>query len=235
MPTILITGASHGLGLEFTRQYAADGWKIIATCRCSDTAVDLKKIAGNVHIRSMDITDTSQVMAVAAELGGEAVDVLLNNAGIHGPRDAKASFGEIDVTAWLDVMRVNVFAQLKVTEAFLDCIKVSDRKIIVFISSRAGSIAERGLLPHHRPGGSYIYRSSKAALNSVAQSLAFDLTPQGIGILVLHPGWVKTEMGGPEATIDRKTSVSGMRKVIEKFSLAGSGTFYNYDGKVIPW
>ncbi len=235
MPTILITGASRGLGLEFSRQYAADGWRVIATCRHPDAAVDLQAVPGDVHIRSMDVTDPRQVMAVAAEFKGQAVDVLLSNAGTHGLRDANTSFGQIDVGNWLDVMRINAISPLKVTEAFLEHVKSSDEKKVVFISSRAGSISERGLLAHHRPGGSYIYRSSKAALNAVARSLAFDLAPLGIRILVLHPGWVKTDMGGPDATIDREASVCGMRQVIGDLSAADSGTFRNYDGAALSW
>ena len=160
---------------------------------------------------------------------------MINNAAVHGPYDEKSSFGDIDINSWLKVIRVNTISPLKVTEAFIENIKLSDKKTIVFISSRAGSVSERGLLPHHEIGGSYIYRSSKAALNAATQSLSFDFTTWGIGILVLHPGFVKTEMAGIEGDIDVKTSVSGMRKVIEEFTPSENGKFFNYDGEVIPW
>lgn len=235
MPTVLITGASRGLGLEFARQYADDGWRVIATYHRRESVARLREISGDIHIRPMDVANPSEIEAVATDLRGEAIDVLVNNAGIHGPRDASASFGRIDVATWLDVMRVNAMAPLKVTEAFLEHVRASDQKRVVFISSRAGSIVERGLLAHQKPGGSYIYRSSKAALNAVARGLAFDLGAEGIGVLVLHPGWVKTDMGGPDATIDDETSVSGMRRIIRESSPADSGTFRNYDGEVIPW
>jgi len=235
MSTILITGASRGLGLEFSRQYADAGWRVIATCRHPQTATGLAELRNNVSVRELDITDASEVMALATDLKWVAIDVLLNNAGIRGPQDETATFGQLDIETWLKVMHVNAMAPLKVTEAFLDHVRNSERRTIVFISSRAGSISERGRLSHHEHGGPYIYRASKAALNAGARSLAYDLLPQGIGVLVLHPGWVRTEMGGPEATIDVQTSVAGMRSVIDQFTLAQSGTFQSYEGQIIPW
>jgi NAD(P)-dependent dehydrogenase (short-subunit alcohol dehydrogenase family) len=235
MPTILITGSNRGLGLEFCRQYAADGWRVIATCRKLKKVEELKKIAGDVHSEEMDITDLNQINRIAKKLKGEAIDILLNNAATLGPKDEGASFGRIDVDAWLEAVRINTIAPLKITEAFLKHVKASTKKTIVFISSRSSSITERGILSYHKPGGSYIYRSSKAALNSVARSLAFDLAPYGIGVLILHHGWVKTDMGGKEARLDIKASVSSMRKVIERFTFEDSGIFRNYNGEIIPW
>ena len=235
MPTVLITGASRGLGLEFARQYAFEGWKVIGTCRNPDTAATLNELAGDVRVLRMDIEDSAQVAAVASGLRGAPIDLLLNNAGINGPEDKTASFGDIDIDAWLNVMRMNTISPLKVTEAFIDHVKASERKMIVFMSSRSSSITERGSLAHHQRGGTYIYRSSKAALNTIAKNLAFDLAPLGIGVLVFHPGWVKTDAGGPGAQLDIETSISGMRKVIEEFSPTETGTFRNYDGEVIPW
>jgi len=239
MPTVLITGANRGIGREFVRQYAGNDWTVIATCRQPDKAVELKMISpsNNIYIRRMDITNMTEIAKVADEFEGKAIDVLINNAGISGPLDSSASFGHLDIQAWLNVLYVDAIAPLKVTEAFFDQIKSSERKTIVFISSRAGSIAERGLLPHHKRGGGgpYIYRSSKAALNAAAQSLAFDLIGQGIGVLVLHPGYVKTDMAGPDAILDPESSVSSMRQIIDNFSPIDNGVFRNYTGEVIPW
>ena len=235
MPIVLITGARTGLGLEFARQYAASGWKVIATSRRPDAATDLRKIQGDVTIRMLDITNDRQIHAIADEFRGATVDILLNNAAIHGPRDEKASFGALDADAWLQVLRVNAIAPMKITEAFLPQVQASKQKKIVFISSRAGSISERGLLPHHQRGGPYVYRSSKAALNAAAKSLAFDLTPLGVSVIILHPGWVRTEMGGTKAALDQETSVAGMRRVISQSSVADNGVFVNYDGTEIPW
>jgi NAD(P)-dependent dehydrogenase (short-subunit alcohol dehydrogenase family) len=233
--TVFITGANRGLGLEFAIQYAAEGWKVIATCRSPETAIDLGRIRGNIHILKMDITHMDEIRDVASKLKGVSIDVLLNNAGTHGPRDLNASFGNLDLKAWHEVIAINLMAPLKITETFIENVKVSEGKTIVFISSRAGSISERGLLPYHQYGGSYIYRSSKAALNAAAQSLSFDFAPQGILVLVLHPGWVKTEMGGLEALIDIETSVTKMRRIIGEFSPSNMGVFRNYDGTAIPW
>jgi NAD(P)-dependent dehydrogenase (short-subunit alcohol dehydrogenase family) len=235
MPTVLITGASTGLGLEFASQYGADGWRVIATCRHPESAASLKALPGDILLRPMDITNSGEVNAVAAEFEASPIDVLLNNAAIHGPRTARASFGELDVDIWLEVMRVNAMAPMKVTEAFLRHVTAGDQRKLVFVSSRAGSIAERGFQPYHQPGGTYIYRSSKAALNAAAKSLAFDLAPKGFSVVVLHPGFVKTEMGGAEATIKKEASVAGMREVILRSTPADSFNFRNYDGAVIPW
>ena len=235
MPTVLITGASRGLGLEFARQYGLDGWKVIATCRDPGAAMDLKILTGDIDILQMDIVELGQVAEVASTLKEVAIDLLLNNAGITGPRDQTASFGDIDIDAWLDLVRVNTISPFKVTEAFIHHVKASQWKMVVFISSRSGSVTERGSLPHHLRGGSYTYRSSKAALNAVAKSLAFDLAPTGVGVLALHPGWVNSGAGDPEAPLDVETSVSGMRKVIGGFTPDQSGSFLNYDGETIPW
>lgn len=235
MPTVLITGASRGLGLEFARAYLSDGWTVIATCRRPDTATDLRNLSGDVRIHSLDITDMDRLQALAGELATVPIDVLLNNAGMHGPRDARGTFGNVDIAAWLEVMRANAIAPLKVAEAFLPQVLASAQKKIVFISSRAGSIAERGSLPHHRPGGPYIYRSSKSALNAVAKALAFDLRPRGVAVIVLHPGWVKTETGGWDAPMDAGSSVAAMRAVISHAGPSENGVFRNFDGSVIPW
>lgn len=235
MPTVFITGSSRGLGLEFARSYAREGWRVIATCRDPSAAHDLKTVSGDVRIHALDITDTGSAKALAAELAGEPIDVLINNAGIHGHRDAKASFGDIDVEAWVEVFRVNAVAPLKVTEAFLPNVLAGKEKKIVFISSRAGSIAERGSLPHHKTGGPYAYRSSKSALNCVAKALAFDLRGQGVTVVILHPGWVKTETGGWDAPMDPSASVAGMRQVIGSSTPSDNGVFRNFDGALIPW
>ncbi len=235
MSTVLITGASRGLGLEFVRAYAADGWKVIATCRHPEKATDLKRVLGEVLIREMDVTRADQIQAVAREFSTQPIDIVINNAGVHGPRDASSTFGNIDMEAWMETMRVNTMGPVKVAEAFLPHLKAGGQKKLVFISSRAGSIAERGSLPHHKPGGPYIYRSSKAALNAVAKAMGFDLRADGISVVVLHPGWVKTETGGWDAPGDVVSSVAAMRKIIRDATPADNGVFRNVDGAVIPW
>jgi len=227
MPTVLITGANRGLGLEFTRQYAADGWRVIATCRDPLKSQGLAPLQGNIEVHTLDVTDNAQIQALAKTLKKEPIDLLLNNAGIYGPRPAK--LGGVDYAAWADAMRVNAMSPLKVSECFLDHIVAADMRKIVTVSSKMGSIGDNDA------GGSYIYRSSKAALNAVMKCLSVDLKPRGISVAVMHPGWVRTDMGGPGGLIDADESVTGMRQVIAGLNLEKSGRFYNYDGAEIPW
>jgi len=227
MPTILITGANRGLGLEFARQFADVGWHVIATCRNPLGLDALAKVEGSLEIHGLDVTDDGQVDKLAADLKDRAVDVLLNNAGIYGPRDSSPT--HFDKNVWAEVMAVNVMAPLKVSGAFLPHVAKSEMKKIVTVSSKMGSMTD------NTSGGSYIYRSSKAALNAVMKSLSIDAAPQNITVAMLHPGWVQTDMGGPSALIDAETSVRGMRHVIDGLTPDQSGRFFNYDGAPIPW
>ena len=227
MPTVLITGANRGLGLEYARQYAADGWRVIATCRDPESATELTSLEGQVDIHALDIGDHGQIQSLAKSLRKEVIDLLLNNAGVYGPRPSK--LGGIEYDAWEDVMRINAMSPLKVCESFRTHIAASDFKKIAVMSSKMGSMGDNG------SGASYVYRSSKAALNAVMKSLSVDLAARGISVVILHPGWVRTDMGGPGGLIDAHESVSGLRRVIEGLSLENSGRFYNYDGREIPW
>jgi len=227
MPTVLITGASRGLGFEFARQYAADGWRVIATYRDSVGGGTLSDLGNRVYVHALDVTDHDHIQALARTLKRESIDLLLNNAGIYGPRPQP--LGGVDYDAWTEVIRVNAMAALKVCECFVDHVARSDLKRIVAVTSRMGSITDND------SGGCYIYRSSKAALNAVMKSLSVDLRPRGITVAVLHPGWVRTDMGGPSALIDPEESISGMRKVIAGLTLEDSGRFFTYDGAEIPW
>lgn len=224
MPTALVTGANRGIGLEFVRQYAGAGWHVIATCRKPDAAAELKAVAGTVEIHRLDVTDAGQVAALAQALEGRAIDLLINNAGIMG----HGSIGRIDYAAWEEVLRVNTLAPVRIVEALLPNVAASERRQIVALTSRMGSIAESG-------GGYYAYRSSKAALNAAMHALAADLKGQRITVALFHPGWVKTDMGGPGALVAPRDSVAGMRAVIERLRPADSGRFFNYDGSEIPW
>jgi len=227
MPTVLITGANRGIGLEFARQYAAGGWSVIATCRDANDAGELTSLSGDVEIHGLDVANHGQIQALAMTLKRHAIDLLLNNAGVHGPRPAP--FGGVDYDAWAEVNRINVMGPLRLSECFIDHVARSDEKRIVTITSRMGSITENDA------GGSYIYRSSKAAVNAVMRNLAVDLRPRGITVLVIHPGWVRTDMGGPSALMGVSDSVDAMRRVIGEVTRADSGSFLNYNGDKIPW
>ena len=227
MPTVMITGASRGLGLEYARQYADDGWRVIATCRDPENAMELASLEGQVEIYALDIGDHGQILSLANSLRKEAIDLLLNNAGIFGPRPSK--LGGIEYDTWEDVMRINVMSPLKVCESFGTHVAASDLKKIAIMSSKMGSMSD------NNSGGSYVYRSSKAALNAVMKSLSVDFGLRGISVAILHPGWVRTDMGGSGGLIDAPESVNGLRQVIESLNLENSGRFYNYDGSEIPW
>ena len=226
MPSVAIIGASRGIGLAFVRSYAADGWRVHASCRDPGAAADLNAVAGDVRVHRLDVTNENQAAAVARAIDGP-IDVIIHNAGIYGPR--QTSLGELDAAMWQDVLRVNTIAPLKVAEAFIDQVAAGERKTMAFLSSKVGSISENS------SGGSYFYRTSKAALNAAVRSLAHDLAGRGVKAIVLHPGWVKTDMGGPSALITPTESVAGLRKVIDNLTSAQSGHFWNYDGSEIAW
>lgn len=232
MKTTLITGASRGIGLEFCRQYAADGWRVLACCRLPEKAEELNRLAARypelIIVHALDVADHVEIERLAQLLAGESIDLLINNAGIY-PDSDKGGFGHTDYAEWLLAFRINTMAPLKMAETFAAQIARSKQKTIVTITSMMGSIADNG------SGGSYLYRSSKAAVNMVVKSLAIDLKPLGITAVVFHPGWVQTDMGGPNALISTEQSVSGIRKVISKLTPADSGRFLAYDGKEIPW
>jgi len=228
----LITGASRGIGLEFTKQYAADGWRVFACCRCPEKSDALNRLVAQypalVKIQALDVTAHAQIAHLAQLLANESVDLLINNAGIY-PDSGSSGFGDTHYEEWMHAFRVNIMAPLKMAEAFAAQITRSMQKTIATITSQMGSIADNS------SGGNYLYRSSKAAVNMVVKSLAIDLKPSGITAVVFHPGWVKTDMGGPNALISTEQSVSGMRQVISGLTIADSGKFFAYDGHMIPW
>ena len=227
MPTVMITGASRGIGLEFATQYARDGWRVIATCRDPVKAPALGRIEGAVEVYVLDVGDHRGIEALAGKLEDEAIDLLLNNAAIYGPRPAVP--GSIDYAAWSEVMRINVLSQMKVAECFADHVARSQLKLLVAISSQMGSIDDNS------SGGSYIYRSSKAALNMVMKGLSVDFKARGITVAMFHPGWVKTDMGGSGAQVGVVDSVTDMRRVIAGLDTKDNGRFFNRDGRPLPW
>lgn len=231
MASVLITGANRGLGLEFARQYLAEGWQVYATCRDPASAYELRRLAedsdNRLRILAIAVTDSASIQSAATELDEEAIDLLLNNAGIVGPQGQ--TIGNIDYEAWAEVLAVNTMGPVRVSEAFVKHVARSDRKLIVTLTSGMGSIAD------NTSGGSIVYRSSKAAVNMVMRSLAIDLAPRGITCVVINPGWVRTHMGGPNATLEASESVSAMRRVIATLGPEQSGQFFNYTGREYPW
>jgi len=225
---VLITGANRGLGLEFARQYAQDGWQVLACCRAPQHASALQALAkahGKIQVLALDVADFAQIDALALQLKDLKIDVLINNAGIY----PDSSTTHINTDDWLDAFTVNSISPYKITTAFTPHIAKSRLKKTATLTSKMGSIDD------NTSGGSYIYRSSKAAANMVMKSLSIDLEPLGVSVVTLHPGWVQTDMGGSNALIDTKTSVTGMRRVIDHLNLATSGRFIAYDGQAIRW
>jgi NAD(P)-dependent dehydrogenase (short-subunit alcohol dehydrogenase family) len=231
MTTVLITGASRGLGLEFTRQYLAEGDTVIAAARDPGAAHALQQLErdsrGRLTVVELDVADASSVRRAAARLPPSPIDVLINCAGVFGGHGQ--AIGSIDYDAWMKVLDVNAFGPMRVCEAFLDRVAQSDRRIIVTITSGLGSVADNA------SGGYIAYRTSKAAVNMAMRTAAIDLRPRGLTCVVLNPGWVKTDMGGPNAPLAPEQSVSAMRRVIAKLGPNDSGRFYNYDGREYPW
>ena len=231
MPSVLITGANRGLGLEFARQYAADDWQVYAGYRDLSSASKLRRSANTsenkIRIMALDVTDPAGIKAASAELDGQAIDVIINNAGVMGAQGQ--TIGNIDYKAWANVLDVNTMGPMRISEAFVDHVARSQRKLIVTLTSGMGSITD------NTSGGSIAYRSSKAAVNMVMRSLAIDLAPRGITCVVVNPGWVLTDMGGPQATMTPAESVKKMRDLIETLGPAQSGQFFNHDGREYPW
>ena len=229
-PCILITGANRGIGLELCRQFARDDWRVLACCRNPDAAEALRALASTfsgIEWHALDVTDYARVNALAQQLRDSPIDILLNNAGIYGPRDV--AFGNVDAAAWRQVLEVNTIAPMMLAQAFVEQVAASRHRLMAVVSSKVGSIADNG------SGGGYLYRSSKTAVNQVVKSLSIDLAGRGIGVISLHPGWVRTDMGGPNAEISTERSVAGLKKILQSAGPAQSGQFLEYDGNLIPW
>lgn len=227
MPTTLITGANRGLGFEFARQYAADGWRVIATVRDVARAGALQKLGDNVEIHPLDVSDFAAIDKLAEDLDGNVIDVLILNAGFNPQMEAPAAV-EADYDAWPEVFRVNTMAPLRAAVAFRDHVAASQKKIVAAISSGGGSISQAR-------GGNYIYRSSKAALNACMRGLSKEYARRGLIIAMLAPGWVRTEMGGPNAPLSPEDSVGAMRNVIAGLTPDDNGRFLKTDGTDYPW
>lgn len=232
MSTILITGANRGLGLELTRQYAAAGWTVHACCRSPENAYELNKLAANsagaIEVHLLDVTNEVQLASLAAQLKGQPIDILFNSAGVSGDLGHQG-FGQCKTETWLDVIHANVVAPMLVMQALVENVASSERRIMANMSSKMGSMVD------NTSGGFYIYRSSKTALNMVCVSAKQDLAAKGISVVALHPGWVRTDMGGPHGELSVEESVTALKRNLDKVTLADSGRFIDTDGSTIPW
>jgi len=230
MTNVLITGANRGLGLGFVKSFLAKNINVICTTRNIAGSKDLleckKKYPNNLEILELDLLEENSENTLSGLLSDKPVDIFINNAGVG---NSNQRFGVVSSKPWLELLKVNLIAPLTFTQAIIENIKKGSDKKIYFLSSQLGSIGD------NTSGGMYIYRSSKTALNQVVKSLSVDLKPIGITVISLHPGWVKTDMGGPNAPVSIYESVKGMMKVIDTTDIGNTGTFLNYDGKELPW
>ncbi len=230
MKSVLITGANRGIGLKFVEHYLNSGWQVYATYRQEhQDLLELSKAFDKLTLLSLDASNPESIAKLGHSMSGISLNLLINNAGVYGPFDA--AFGEMDkhVASWQEVFNINTIAPHLITEALIKNLQFGAPAKVAFVSSKMGSMTD------NTSGGSYIYRSSKAALNAVVKSLASDLADMNIHVVALHPGWVKTRMGGDNAMIDTDTSVNGMVEVIEQLGPQNSGQFVAFDGQQVPW
>lgn len=221
---VLVTGANRGIGLEFVQQLKAKGHDVIGTARSPAKATELQ--ATGARVEQLDVTDAASVAALAQSLDGVAIDILINNAGMLNREDS--SLDTLDFDVMERSFQVNSLGPLRVTQALLPNLRAGEGKTIVNITSRLGSI-------ELSTGGLYSYRTSKTALNQINKIVSSELASEGFTSIVMHPGWVRTDMGGANATLSKTESVSGMLGVIDNLTTGSNGKFFNYDGSELPW
>ncbi|MDZ7713706.1 MAG: SDR family oxidoreductase [Rhodovibrio sp.] len=229
MPTALVTGCNRGLGFEFARQLAAAGWRVHACCRQPEKARKLKALdpgEGEIVRHRLDVTDGLQLAGLGRELADEPIDLLINNAGIFGPR---GGFGKIAYEDWLQVFNVNTLAPMRVAETFARHLERAESPRLLNISSKLGSIET------NETSGAHLYRSSKAALNMVTKCLSIDLDGRGVIVAAVHPGHASTDMGGRNAALAPEDSVAGVLAMADRLTRDDNGGFFGYDGTPLPW
>ena len=236
MPRILITGSSRGLGLEHAKQYLAKGWEVIATARNPESSPGLKALeshhADRLRQIQMDVTDHPRVAAVAEELAGQSLDLLLNNAGTYGPKSAfegmhYQSLESMDYDLWREMHEINVMAAFKVAVCFKPHLEAAAHPLLVNMSSDMGSIGNNSI------GQAYAYRSSKAALNMLTKGMAMEW--RNLAVIAMAPGWCRTDLGGPEAPVDPVESVRMQQELFENLEFSRSGEFINRFGESVNW
>lgn len=241
MPSVLMTGANRGLGFGLARLYAAEGWRVFACCRDPNKAKDLNELAAKssdkVTVHAVDIENHTSIDALALHIKGQPIDVLLNVAGYYGPKIVSEpgglqKFGESEYADWSRMYKINVMGPMKMCEALIENVAAGQQKKIVNISSIVGSI---GTIGHGYGGNMYGYRASKAALNAITRGMAEDLKARSIIVVAIHPGWVRTDMGGTDADLSVEKSASDLRELIAGLKRSDNGQFFNHNGQPIPW
>jgi NAD(P)-dependent dehydrogenase (short-subunit alcohol dehydrogenase family) len=225
MQTVLVAGASRGIGFELARQFAADGWQVIATCRDARAAARLAKLPGDVRVETLDIADNDSCIALRQRLAGVGIDLLLLNAGVNPQHGA--TLRETDYDLWRGMFQANAIGPTLLAATLAENMASSEGKTIAAMGSMAGSFSST-------MAGNYAYRTSKAALHSAMKALSIDLRPAGVAVVVMHPGRVRTERT-PDNPVAVEESVAGMRRVLAGLCLGDSGKFLDYQGKELPW
>lgn len=222
--TVLVTGASRGLGHALASLYAQAGWRVLGCMR----GMPLEP-KSSMQRYSLDVGDAASIEALGKTLEGEAIDIVINNAAVRGDT---GGLGSLDADDFMEVMRVNALAPLLIARALRPNLLAGQRRLVVNIGSRAGSLAEGTV---DDDDGDYAYRCSKAALNMATVKLAQDFRRDGIAVISLHPGWIRTGMGGPDAVVDIAQSAHGLKALIDTTTMAVTGSFRAYDGKTVSW
>jgi len=232
MPTAVLIGANRGLGLGFARYLLQAGYDLHATIRNPDSCHELRAVgetspSGNLVLHTLDVANCDSRRAFCDQLDVGAIDLLIHNAGIYGP--SQVPLGTIDVETWQQILWVNTIAPVMCVQELLPRLRAANGAKVALLTSRVGSIAD------NQSGAGYYYRSSKAGLNAAGRSLALDLAAEGIHVLLLHPGWVRTDMGGENAPLEVPESIDGMMEQIDQLSAENSGQFVDWSGTQIPW
>ncbi len=230
MGTVLITGANRGIGLEMVRIYAGQGDRVIACCRDPEGADALNQLAeeGDVRVQKVSVGEAESVAAMAKDLEGTAIDVLVNNAGMGGPAYENQTVSNMDFEGWAETFNINTMAPVRVMQALDSNLKLAENPKVVSVTSQMGALDLDMTV-------AYAYCTSKAALNKFMRMAAVELAGQGIAVCVIHPGWVRTEMGGPGAAISPEESAQGMINVIAGLNADNTGSFWTWDGETHAW
>ena len=235
MPTAVITGANRGLGLELTRQYIDDGWHVYAINRSSSDAMRELMTSKRLVAIEADLTNDDSLRAAAGQIDVAAIDLLINNAGMMGDDSlaevglAYQTFGTFNRDEWHRIFDINICTPMAITELLVDKLEAADDGCVVTLSSELGSNE------HNTMGNFYPYRASKAAVNSMMKSMGANLKDRGIIAIAIQPGWVKTDMGGPNAGLEANDSIRGVRETLARLTLDDNGKLFNYDGEEAPY
>ena len=231
MQTVLITGANRGIGLELSKRYAARGDRVLACCRRPEAATELARLAKSspqVHPHGVHVADGASVAKLKAEIHNAPIDILINNAGMGGPSAQHQSLAEMDFDGWAEVFAVNTMAPLRMLQTFRANLKAARAPKAVTITSQMGALSLDMTMM-------YAYCSSKAAVNKVMRLASQELAGEGIAVALIHPGWVRTDMGGPHAAISVEDSATGIIATIDKLDVKHTGVFLKWNGEPHAW